>query len=191
MSGESRVILETFPSNLPAHLISDFSQSFITEMGLRNLSLVLIDAIKDNCIGLLSKLVKDKNANPNVISNDGLAPMHYCIGYENPAFGLQALELFLAYGGDPNLPTPVEKYTPLHIACMNGRVEHAQVLIDNGADVYAVDAEENQPIFYAVSEAKCFDIVRIIKAKIYNDKVEKRRQEQQKSSNLLQVRLLF
>lgn len=134
---------------------------------------LLIDGIRDKNINFVEHLIKRYGADPNQKIELGYTPMHFCAGFEDPLIALQVMNLFLAYDGDPNISTEVERYTPLHIACLNSHKEVARVLIDNGANIYAKDAENNMPIHYATIE-NCMKIVTLIRNEIYRDKQRKR-----------------
>lgn len=149
-----------------------YSQTYLANL--------LIDGINGQSTEFVEKLIKKYRANPNINVEQGYSPMHFCAGLEDRDFAVTIINLFIAYDGDPNVQSAVEKYTPLHVACMNSNIEVARVLIDNGADVYAKDAEDNTPVHYATME-KCFKIVRLIRNEIYRDKqkskLELRRRE--------------
>jgi len=56
---------------------------------------------------------------------------------------------------DPSLVNSKDKlygYTPLHTAAIAGKVESAEVLLDNGADVNATDNKGNTPLHWANKE---------------------------------------
>lgn len=143
---------------------------------------LLIDGIKGCRLEFVESMIKKYRADPNVNIDLGYSAMHFCAGFENQEFAAQVVNLFLAYDGNPNVRTEIERYTPLHIACINKNVEVARLLIDNGADVYASDAEDNTPVHYATVE-NCFKIVLMIRNEIYRDK-QRKKMEQRHRENL-------
>lgn len=54
------------------------------------------------------------------------------------------MKILIEYGGNPNA-TDTEKWTPLHAAATCGHLHLVKFLIDNNADLLAVNADGNMP----------------------------------------------
>jgi ankyrin repeat protein len=69
----------------------------------------------------------------NACCGDGDNALHAVIRWEN----LSAARLLIAEGIDVNKAGDLG-YTPLHVACMRGNVDMVKLLIDSGADLFAM-----------------------------------------------------
>ena len=56
--------------------------------------------------------------------------------------------------------------TPLHCACLASNYESVKILLDNNADIYAIDINNNTPLVYAVKNGN-YEIVRLLMSKMY------------------------
>ncbi|CAL8093285.1 unnamed protein product [Orchesella dallaii] len=106
-------------------------------------------ALKGNVM-LLKSLI-DEGANPNGMTADGLAPIHFA---SMDSAGLPALKFLLSH---PRLKVDVNScdttrkaITPLMSACARGQLSTAEYLIHQNADVNQQDAEGKSALFYAV-----------------------------------------
>ncbi|XP_055387064.1 uncharacterized protein LOC129615722 [Condylostylus longicornis] len=139
---------------------------------LNFLSIALIDALEDENYECVEKLVKEHNADPNfTIIERHLAPIHFSCGMENLELAENVTELFLDYGANPNLPTPDDGLTPLHIAAMSGRQALVRMLLHKGADITIMDKENRTPLQYAVFDCH-FEVIETIKKFIFEKKIE-------------------
>ena len=84
--------------------------------------------------------------------NRGMAAIHYAA--ENGHTYM--LDAMLKAGVNVNLPalgtSDCKERTPLHYACMRGRVEAVKLLLEFGADESARDTDGNTPAHYALSK---------------------------------------
>uniref|UniRef100_A0A1I7VAI0 ANK_REP_REGION domain-containing protein n=1 Tax=Loa loa TaxID=7209 RepID=A0A1I7VAI0_LOALO len=101
-----------------------------------------------------------EGANPNSHNEDGLTPLHQaslifllfplllCAIDNNE----QILQLLLRHGADVNAQD-TEQWTPLHAAACCAYIDVVRLLIDNGADLLAVNADGNMPYDICDDEA--------------------------------------
>lgn len=77
---------------------------------------------------------------PNSTNHDGLSALHQCcIEASEPM-----IDLLLEYGAHVDA-RDTEHWTPLHAACTCGHLSLVQVLVENGADLLAVNGDGNMP----------------------------------------------
>lgn len=76
---------------------------------------------------------------------------------------LKMLKSLLEIGADPNVQYNQRDFTLLMDASFDGDVERVNLLIDNGANVNAVDTEGLSSISYAVREGHTSSVIRILK----------------------------
>ena len=69
----------------------------------------------------------------NACSSEGDNGLHYVVRWGD----LSAAKALIDAGIDVNKGGDLG-YTPLHVACMQGNVEMVQLLIDHGADIFAL-----------------------------------------------------
>ncbi|KAL8856574.1 MAG: hypothetical protein Q9178_006803 [Gyalolechia marmorata] len=98
----------------------------------------LVSALSGACQTLITFLVKEHHADPNEHSNNFWgSPLHYCI-YEGRPDSDVLVELFIAYGADPNGIGPEglggHYGTPLNAAAVRDECEIMRLLLDRGAD---------------------------------------------------------
>uniref|UniRef100_A0A8C8VR94 Ankyrin repeat and SOCS box containing 16 n=1 Tax=Pelusios castaneus TaxID=367368 RepID=A0A8C8VR94_9SAUR len=89
-------------------------------------------ALHDSCINQraeCTQLLLSYGANANVLSEDGLAPLHLCTSQET----LRCAELLLEHGALVNLSTKDRRTTPLHVAAERGLEDHLQLYLCYGA----------------------------------------------------------
>ncbi|XP_069490415.1 ankyrin repeat and SOCS box protein 16 [Ambystoma mexicanum] len=91
-------------------------------------------ALHDACVNHrpeCAQLLLNYGANPNVMSEEGSAPLHLC---STPG-SFQCAQLLLEYGARVNLKTRDCEVTPLHVAAKQGLEEHITLYLCNGADI--------------------------------------------------------
>ena len=66
----------------------------------------------------------------------------------------ELLEWILCHGGDPNCGMSSSGGTPLHVAVSSGMTQCVHILLDCGADVFAVDASGDTPIHVAGMQSR-------------------------------------
>lgn len=116
-------------------------------------------AIKTHSLNKIIELVTKYS--PNVKHSCGMSALHYCCGYENESFAKEVLKCFINNGGNINDRMPCEKWTPLHIASMNDKIEIAKILLKHGALVDIKDADGNAAIDYAI-ENECAGMIELL-----------------------------
>ncbi|XP_010872510.1 ankyrin repeat and SOCS box protein 16 isoform X1 [Esox lucius] len=100
----------------------------------------------DNCVRLLLA----HGADPNLLSEDGSAPLHLC----NTAQTFCCAELLVKGGADVNVLTRETKLTPLHVAARLGLEEHVKLFLSHGAGVSAKNREGETPLNAACGGAE-------------------------------------
>lgn len=91
--------------------------------------------------------------NLNVLTKEGLSPLHYAVYNDNAPM----VHLLLNLGSNVNLRTD-EGMTPLDIAVLNGERIVARELLENGGGLSAVVAKELKSIGCPMSHDTIFDI---------------------------------
>ncbi|XP_075767317.1 ankyrin repeat and SOCS box protein 16 isoform X2 [Pelodiscus sinensis] len=89
-------------------------------------------AVHDSCIhqrAECAQLLLSYGADANVLTEEGLAPLHLCTSPET----LRCAELLLEHGALVNLSTRDRRTTPLHVAAEHGLEEHVQLYLCYGA----------------------------------------------------------
>uniref|UniRef100_A0A8D0L8U7 Ankyrin repeat and SOCS box containing 16 n=1 Tax=Sphenodon punctatus TaxID=8508 RepID=A0A8D0L8U7_SPHPU len=91
-------------------------------------------ALHDSCINHRADctwLLLNYGANANMLSEEGLAPLHLCTSQET----LPCAELLLEHGALVNLSTKDQRISPLHVAAKHGLDEHVRLYLCYGADL--------------------------------------------------------
>ncbi|XP_033739221.1 leucine-rich repeat serine/threonine-protein kinase 1-like isoform X2 [Pecten maximus] len=85
---------------------------------------------------------------------------------------IKCLRLLLEYGADPNIPAGemLNLRTPLHCALLDGKKEIVELLVHNGADLYALDVLGLSPLSLARNIERA-DFIRCLERE--NDRREK------------------
>ena len=78
-------------------------------------------------------------ADPNIRDTESRTPLH-------STSNIHVMNVLLENGAKVN------KVTPLHGACMDGHLEGAKLLIENGANIEALDEDEISPLYIALNE---------------------------------------
>jgi len=135
-------ITQAFPDERVARMVAAASRGYLREVdaeigGGADVNYVGTDGISPllwvlgsrNLKGL-EHLVK-RGANPNYTDQ---RRMESAMSLTAGGNWLEALELLLKYGGDPNLPGPMQD-PPLFIAAVQSRKENIDLLLKYGADI--------------------------------------------------------
>uniref|UniRef100_F6PWU4 Ankyrin repeat and SOCS box containing 16 n=1 Tax=Equus caballus TaxID=9796 RepID=F6PWU4_HORSE len=77
------------------------------------------------------RLLLTFGAKANVLSEEGMTPLHLCTSPES----LQCAKLLLEAGSTVNLAAQDSEMTPLHVAAGRGLEEHVALYLEHGADV--------------------------------------------------------
>ncbi|XP_064380647.1 ankyrin repeat and SOCS box protein 16 [Dromaius novaehollandiae] len=77
-----------------------------------------------------ARLLLAFGADPNVLCEEGLAPLHLCTDPES----LPCAELLLAHGARVNLGTRERRLTALHVAARHGLEAHVELYLRHGAE---------------------------------------------------------
>jgi ankyrin repeat protein len=103
------------------------------------------------------KILLKHKANPNKGDTDGVTPLHLLIESDAPA----SLVDSLIYNGAFVNEADYHQNTPLHVACYNGRLEHAKILIRNNADVNK-RTDDQMTALHLACETGHFEIVKYL-----------------------------
>ncbi|OXB69594.1 UNVERIFIED_CONTAM: hypothetical protein H355_000118 [Colinus virginianus] len=79
------------------------------------------------------ELLLEHQADPNLQSDEGLAPLHLCTTRNS----LRCAELLLKHGAIVNQPSEDSGETALHVAARHGLYDHAHLYLKHGANVDA------------------------------------------------------
>lgn len=87
-------------------------------------------------------------ANPAALDNNGATPLHYAAFLSLS----DVLKAMIDVGVELNVPDASSGATPLHWMVERGTVETAQVLLEGGADVQAVDSKKKTALHWACEQ---------------------------------------
>ncbi|XP_006127534.2 ankyrin repeat and SOCS box protein 18 isoform X3 [Pelodiscus sinensis] len=96
------------------------------------------------------ELLLEHKANPNLLSDDGLAPLHLCTDQNT----LGCAKLLVKYGAMVELPSEASQETPLHTAARHGLYEHALLYLRYGASVDRKNSQDETPLSLACGQAQ-------------------------------------
>ncbi|XP_018408212.1 PREDICTED: ankyrin repeat and SOCS box protein 16 [Nanorana parkeri] len=102
-------------------------------------------ALHDACEGAhteCTQLLLSRGADPNLQSEDGQLPLHFCTIKDT----LECAKQLLEYGGIVNLPCHNTRAMPLHVAATRGLEAHAALYLSLGADPRALNREGETPV---------------------------------------------
>eukprot|EP00118_Oscarella_pearsei_P012477 m.92311 g.92311 ORF g.92311 m.92311 type:complete len:421 (+) comp36729_c0_seq1:163-1425(+) len=109
-----------------------------------------VEAITNQDIRSLDNLLQLQNDRVHERLDDGTPIFNVAVASQN----LDLVELFLAYGADVAVACDDDGSTPLHIAASWGCIEIAELLVNNGADVKAMDVDGSTPCEVAVENGR-------------------------------------
>ncbi|XP_068196988.1 ankyrin repeat and SOCS box protein 10 isoform X4 [Antennarius striatus] len=95
-----------------------------------------------------TKLLLMHGADPNVVSEDGLMPLHVCTSPDS----IQCAKYLIQYGAAINGRSIDEDDTPLHVAARNGLPEHTELYLRYAAAVDKQNDEGLTPLNAACSQ---------------------------------------
>ncbi|XP_043916521.1 ankyrin repeat and SOCS box protein 18 isoform X2 [Protopterus annectens] len=96
------------------------------------------------------ELLLDHGANPNLLTEDGLAPLHLCTTHKS----FRCAKLLLKYGAVVDQPSQDDQETPLHIAAKHGLHNHAHLYLRYGAAVNSRNSLDETPLIIACANAQ-------------------------------------
>nr|XP_020654954.1 ankyrin repeat and SOCS box protein 16 isoform X1 [Pogona vitticeps] len=91
-------------------------------------------ALHDSCAdhrAECTRLLLNYSANPNILSEEGLAPLHLCTTQES----LPCAQMLLEYGALVNQNTRDRRASPLHVAAKHGLDDHVKLYLCYGANI--------------------------------------------------------
>lgn len=74
----------------------------------------------------------------------GFTALHWCIKYED----VPQVKALLKAGADVTLPTKVQKWSPLHLACQQSSLEISTALLEGGAKLEQEDSTGQTPLHH-------------------------------------------
>merc|ERR1719290_39445 len=86
-------------------------------------------------------------AQPTKADHEGATPVHVAV---SEAKDIGVLHTFLIFGVDPNIKESETEMTPLHLAVDVGNWEAIEALLQGGADVNRLTANQRSPLHLAV-----------------------------------------
>jgi ankyrin repeat protein len=114
-------------------------------------------AVERSLQEVISILVKEANANTNLVNNRGLTCLHLAASFppsgQSDSIPNNIARFLLANGADSNI-ADVTGATPLHTAASLGNEALVGLLIENGASPDVCDEEGETPLFYAVRDQR-------------------------------------
>jgi ankyrin repeat protein len=113
-------------------------------------------------------LLLNHGAKVDAVDKNGETPLHLVSGHGHLVgeTSVHVAKLLLEYGGDVNAQTKSLQWTPLLAAAHYGNLHIAQLLLDNGAKIDAMDSDGNTPLHhvsvYQFSEKACVSIAQLL-----------------------------
>jgi serine/threonine protein kinase len=107
----------------------------------------LLHTASEHCgLGMVECLLDYAQCDPNVRNQNGWPPLLLASRHRH----WEIVELLIFRGADPNLTTPDDGNTSLHVAAMAGNAELVQLLLKMGADARMGNLEGTTPLHCAV-----------------------------------------
>jgi len=95
----------------------------------------------------------------------GDMPLHAAIWKEKE---VELIAEIIAMGADVNAKGEMNQ-TPLHVAVSQGRLDVVEILLDQGADVFAIDSVHLQPPFYGALLEEKPEMVDLLFRKLFGE----------------------
>jgi ankyrin repeat protein len=108
-------------------------------------------AVYQNGAAMVRNLVKADRSGINDRNSKGITPLLAAVSNLNFAIA----EILLKFGADPNLSLPLDGKAPLHIAAENGITLLGNVLLDNNANINALDQNGATPLSLSIQGQHC------------------------------------
>ena len=106
---------------------------------------------------LVRFLVLEKGLDINCMNQFYMTPLHSQAGN-----GGACLKLLIELGADINKADNLTRETPLHIAANRRRPDSVKILLENGADMYAKNWNDENPLESALHQCMNIDIVQTV-----------------------------
>ncbi|XP_027714090.1 ankyrin repeat and SOCS box protein 18 [Vombatus ursinus] len=97
-----------------------------------------------------AELLLEHQADPNLMSEEGLAPLHLCTSPNT----LGCAQMLVKHGARVNQMSSEGQESPLHIAAKHGLVDHALLYLQHGASVDSRNRHEETPLSVACGQAQ-------------------------------------
>lgn len=112
-----------------------------------NVGVMLLEAAARNDFDEVKRLLM-LGVSPDSVNHDGLTALHQCcIDASEPI-----MSLLLEFGANVDA-RDTEQWTPLHAACTCGHLNLVKILVENDADLLAVNGDGNMPFDICEDEA--------------------------------------
>ncbi|KAK6470309.1 ankyrin repeat and SOCS box protein 16-like [Huso huso] len=112
-----------------------------------------LSALHDACAGGFTdcaQLLLSYGTNPNILSEEGSAPIHLCTTPKT----FQCAKLLLEFGANVNILTRDSQMSPLHVAAQHGLEEHLTLYLCRGAHVCSRNREGETALNAACASAE-------------------------------------
>ncbi|XP_044532820.1 ankyrin repeat and SOCS box protein 18 [Gracilinanus agilis] len=97
-----------------------------------------------------AELLLEHQANPNLLSEEGLAPLHLCTSQST----LGCAQMLVKHGAQVNQVSSESLESPLHVAAKHGLVDHTLLYLQHGAIVDTRNSHEETPLSVACGQAQ-------------------------------------
>ncbi|XP_074045904.1 ankyrin repeat and SOCS box protein 18 isoform X3 [Macrotis lagotis] len=96
-----------------------------------------------------AELLLEHQANPNLMSEEGLAPLHLCTSPNT----LGCAQMLLKHGAQINQVSSEGQESPLHVAAKHGLADHTLLYLQHGASVDTRNSHEETPLNLACGQS--------------------------------------